>query len=72
MIAKLAESPVANFEEWALLEGKDYYHSPDGKINVQALQSNINSLKDLGLIKETLNVAPHIDRSLLDEAAKRL
>jgi NitT/TauT family transport system substrate-binding protein len=71
-IAKVAESPVKNFEAWALLEGKDYYHSPDGKINVKALQNNINSLKELGLLKQTLDVAPHVDSSLLDEAAKRL
>jgi sulfonate transport system substrate-binding protein len=71
-VAKVAGSPVENFADWALLEGKDYYHSPDGKINAQALQNNINSLKELGLLKETLSVAPHIDNSLLDEAAKRL
>ncbi|MPZ56261.1 MAG: PhnD/SsuA/transferrin family substrate-binding protein [Rhizobiales bacterium] len=71
-ISKVAGSPVKNFEDWALLEGKDYYHSPDGKINVKALQSNIKSLKDLGLLKQTLEVVPHIDHSLLDEAAKRL
>jgi NitT/TauT family transport system substrate-binding protein len=71
-VSKVAGSPVKNFEEWALLEGKDYYHSPDGKINAKALQSNINSLKELGLLKQTLDVAPHIDNSLLDEAAKRL
>jgi len=70
-VAKVAGSPVKNFEEWALLEGKDYYHSPDGKINAKALQNNINSLKELGLLKQTLDVAPHIDNSLLDEAAKR-
>jgi NitT/TauT family transport system substrate-binding protein len=70
--AELAGSPVKNFEEWALLKDKDYYHSPDGKINVKALQNNINSLKELGLLKETLDVAPHIDNSLLDDAAKGL
>jgi NitT/TauT family transport system substrate-binding protein len=71
-VAKVAGSPVQNFADWALLEGKDYYHSPDGKINVKALQNNINSLKELGLLKQTLDVAPHVDNSLLDEAAKRL
>jgi NitT/TauT family transport system substrate-binding protein len=71
-ISKVAEAPVKNFEEWALLQGKDYYHSPDGKINAKALQNNINNLKELGLLKQTLDVAPHIDNSLLDEAAKRL
>jgi hypothetical protein len=39
---------------------------------VKALQSNINSLKELGLLKQTLDVTPHVDNSLLDEAAKRL
>ena len=71
-VAKVAESPVANFQEWALLAGKDYYHSPDGKINVRALQSNIDTLFKQGLIKQTLNVAPHIDHSMLDDAAKRM
>jgi NitT/TauT family transport system substrate-binding protein len=72
VISELAGSPIATFKDYALVEGKDYYHSPDGKINVQALQNNINSLKELGLLKQTLDVAPHVDNSLLDEAAKRL
>jgi NitT/TauT family transport system substrate-binding protein len=72
VMAEVAEAPVARFQDWALLKGKDYYHSPDGKINVTALQNNINSLKGLGLLKETLDVKPHIDNSIVEEAAKRL
>lgn len=72
VMAEAASAPQSRFENWALLEGKDYYHSPDGKINAKALQNNINSLKELGLLKETLDVAPHVDNSLLDEAAKQL
>jgi NitT/TauT family transport system substrate-binding protein len=72
VVSELAGSPVKNFEDWALLKDKDYYHSPDGRINAKALQNNINSLKQLGLIKESLDVAPHIDNSLVDEAAKGL
>jgi NitT/TauT family transport system substrate-binding protein len=72
IVSELAGSPVATFADYALLEGKDYYHSPDGKINVEALQNNINALKDLGLIKETIDVRPHIDHSLVEAAAKRL
>ena len=49
-----------------------YFHSPDGKINVKALQSNIDTLYKQGLIKQTLQVAPNIDHSLVEEAAKRL
>jgi sulfonate transport system substrate-binding protein len=65
-------APISTFDQWALLKGKDYYHSPDGKINVTALQNNINSLKELGLLKESLDVKPHIDNSLVEEAAKHL
>ena len=72
VIAKVAGSPVANFKDWALLEGKDYYHSPDGQINAKALQSNIDTLYKQGLLKQTLNVGPHIDRTLLEDAAKHL
>lgn len=70
VISELAGSPVKNFQDWALLKGKDYYHSPDGKINVTALQNNINALKNLGLIKETLDVKPYIDNSIVEDAAK--
>jgi NitT/TauT family transport system substrate-binding protein len=72
VVSELAGSPVANFEDWALLKDKDYYHSPDGRINVEALQNNINTLKQLGLLKETLEVKPHIDHSLVDAAAKAM
>ena len=72
LIVEVSKAPRARFEHWALLKGKDYYHSPDGKINLKALQNNINALKTLGLLKQTLDVAPHVDNSLLDEAAKRL
>jgi NitT/TauT family transport system substrate-binding protein len=72
VVSELAGSPVANFQDWALLKDKDYYHSPDGRINVEALQNNINTLKQLGLLKETLDVKPHIDHSLVDAAAKAM
>jgi ABC-type nitrate/sulfonate/bicarbonate transport system substrate-binding protein len=70
-VSKVGGSPVKNYEEWALLPGKDYHHSPDGKIDAVALQSNIDTLHKLGLLKQTLDVKPYIDNSLLDEAAKR-
>jgi NitT/TauT family transport system substrate-binding protein len=72
IVAELAGSPVENFSDWALLKGKDYYHDPNGRINVKALQSNIDTLLKSGLIKEGLDVAPHVDNSLVDEARKRM
>jgi NitT/TauT family transport system substrate-binding protein len=72
VVAELAGSPVENFSDWALLKGKDYYHDPNGRINVKALQNNIDTLFKSGLIKEGLDVAPHIDNSLVDDARKRM
>jgi ABC-type nitrate/sulfonate/bicarbonate transport system substrate-binding protein len=72
LIVQEAKAPVERFKDWALLKGKDYYHSADGKINIEALQNNINALKTLGLLKQTLDVKPHIDNSVVEEAAKRL
>lgn len=72
VMAEAAAAPVERFKDWALLEGKDYYHSPDGKINMKALQNNINSLKSLGLLKQALDIGPHVDNSLVEEAAKRM
>jgi NitT/TauT family transport system substrate-binding protein len=70
VMSRESGAPISTFDQWALLKGKDYYHSPDGKINVKALQNNINSLKQLGLLKQTLDVAPHVDNSILEAAAK--
>lgn len=72
VMSEASGAPVDNFQDWALLKGKDYFHSTDGRINAKALQNNIDALKQLGLLKETLDVAPHIDNSLVDEARKRL
>ena len=72
VMAEASGAPMARFKDWALLKGKDYYHDPNGRINVKALQNNIDSLHDLGLLKQTLDVAPYIDNSLVDEARKRM
>jgi hypothetical protein len=39
---------------------------------MKALQNNINSLKSLGLLKQALDIGPHVDNSLVEEAAKRM
>jgi sulfonate transport system substrate-binding protein len=72
VISELAEAPVENFAAWALLAGKDYFHAPDGRVNVPALQRNIDTLHQFGLLKQTLDIAPHVDNSLVDAAGKAL
>ena len=50
----------------------DYYHDPDMKPDLKALQANIDLQHQLGLVKATVDVAKHADLSLIEEAAKRL
>jgi hypothetical protein len=44
----------------------------DGLPDLDALQSNINALHDLGMIKGDVDVKEYVDLSFIKEAAKRL
>ena len=51
---------------------QDFYRDPDLKINLTALQSNVDLLQKLGIIKTGIQVAQYSDASLLNEALARL
>jgi len=68
--SKVTKAPPERFD-W-LFTGKDYYRNPDMLPNLDALQSNINTTKELGFIKSSLDVKKYSDLSLVQEAAKRL
>jgi NitT/TauT family transport system substrate-binding protein len=70
VVGELNNQPASKFAPWALLKGKDYYHDPDGLVNVKALQSNVDELAKLGEVKATFDVRPHIDNSLVEDARK--
>jgi NitT/TauT family transport system substrate-binding protein len=68
--SKITKAPPERFG-W-LFTKQDYYRNPDMLPNLDALQSNINTTKELGFIKATLDVKKYSDLSLVQEAAKRL
>ena len=73
--AKVTKHPPQAFESWLYKkdgEKGDYYRDPDGKPDLAALQANINTQKDLGFIKASIDVQKYTDLSLVEEAAKRL
>lgn len=72
VVAELDNQPASQFAPWALLKGKDYYHDPNGLVNADALQANVDELAKLGQIKQSFDVHPHIDNSLVEEARKTL
>ena len=50
---------------------KDFFRDPDGKPDLKVVQASIDKVKELGFIKETLDVAKYADLTLVEEAAKR-
>lgn len=69
--AKVSKRPAASFESW-LFTKSDAYRDPNMVPNLAALQNNINSTKDLGFIKTSIDVGKHADLSIVEEAIKRL
>jgi NitT/TauT family transport system substrate-binding protein len=67
---RLLKVPPERFS-W-LYTKKDYYHDPDMKPDLVALQRNVDTAVDMGIFKSKVDVKAHSDLSLIEEAAKRL
>lgn len=70
IVARVTKQPVSAFADWVFTKD-DYYHDPDARPNLQALQNNLKVQKDLGFLNIDIDVAKYADLSLVDEAAKR-
>ena len=68
--ARITKRPAAAFS-WAFTK-QDYYRERSGRVDVQALQDNMNAMLGLGLLKEPFDASKYVDMSLLDEAQARL
>jgi ABC-type nitrate/sulfonate/bicarbonate transport system substrate-binding protein len=71
MISKFTKRPASNFQ-WALKEGTGYYRGKDLRLDHATLQRTVDVLHQVGLLKAKFDTAPHIDESVIIEAAKRL
>jgi sulfonate transport system substrate-binding protein len=67
---RLTGQPLERLD-WPFTE-RDYYHDPDMLPNLDALQTNVAMMKDLGLVRSTIDVKKHSDLSIVREAAARL
>jgi NitT/TauT family transport system substrate-binding protein len=70
IVARFAKEPESDFSDW-LFTKNDYYRDPDARPNLTALQNNIKTQKEVGLLNIDIDVAKYADLSLVDEAAKR-
>jgi len=69
--ARFTKLPAERFEGW-LFTQKDYYRDSGLVPNLDALQKNIDLTKELGFIRDTIDVRKHSDLTLLQEASARL
>jgi NitT/TauT family transport system substrate-binding protein len=71
ILARFLKQPPARFESW-IFTRNDFYRNPDGLVNLDALQSNIDLMRKLGIINADLDARKHANLELVGEAAQRL
>ena len=54
-----------------MFTNKDNYRDPDGLPNLQAMQTNINLQKEIGFLKNGVDVEKYSDLSITKEAGER-
>ena len=72
IMADWSKVPVSQFTGWMFTKERDFYHDPDGRPNLEALQNNIEVERQLGLIKSDVDAKRFADLSYIQEAASRL
>ncbi len=70
IVAGLNKAPPVRME-WAFTD-RDQYRDPNGMPNLAALQSNLQLQRQVGLLKQDIDVKKYSDVSMVAEAAKRL
>jgi NitT/TauT family transport system substrate-binding protein len=70
IVARLNKVPPARVD-WAFT-GRDQFRDPNGTPNLTALQSNLQRQKEVGLLKDDIDVQKCSDLSMVEGAAKRL
>jgi NitT/TauT family transport system substrate-binding protein len=68
--SKVTKVPAERFG-W-LFTNQDTYRDPNLMPNLDALQRNVDTTRDLGFVKKPIDIKKYVDLSLIQEAAKRL
>ncbi len=67
---RLTKQPPERFD-WPFTK-QDYYHAPDMRPNLDALQKNVAMMRELGFVTNETDVKKYSDLSLIDAASRRL
>lgn len=68
---RLTKAPARVFQAW-LFTHADYFRDPDLLPDLDALQHNVDTQRELGFISQKINVRDFADLSVVKEAAARL
>lgn len=68
--SKITKAPPERFG-W-LFTKKDTYRDPNLMPNLEALQRNVDIVRDLGFVKTRIDISKHADLSILKEALARM
>lgn len=71
LIAKFNKRNPSDYSSYVLTK-KDYYRDPYAFPNVDALQKNIDLVRELGIGKQPIDLKNYLDLSFVTEAKKRL
>lgn len=71
IFANFTKLPAERFAGWIFTK-KDFYRDPTGLPDLDTLQTNLDTQRELGLLKDTVEVKKYADLSLVKEAAQRL
>jgi NitT/TauT family transport system substrate-binding protein len=67
-----SKQPAESLDSWLFTKSGDYYHDPDDKPNMTALQANIDTQHEQGFLKTTLDVNKYADLSLVKDALTKV
>lgn len=70
LAANVSKQPIEQIEGYYLTD-KDVYHAPDDIPDLTAFQRNIDTQRQLGLLKDPIDVTKYADLAYVQEAAKR-
>jgi NitT/TauT family transport system substrate-binding protein len=70
IVANATKQPIERLQY--LYTKDDYYHDPDAKPNLAALQHDMKTQIDLGFLKKEIVVKDYTDLSFIEEAARRI
>lgn len=71
LVAQATKQPASRFEKWIFTKD-DYYRDPQGLPNLEALQANIRTQKEVGYLKSDIDVSTYTDLRMIKVAGKRV